>query len=176
MCESRATLIWVSSLWWRAFFWELMPSYPSLPVLSSWRSRGTPDVLLHIGRSVSKKVMRPCRYQRGAWITLSGVMNKRLIPCFSIFMLSWGFFWGKWWCLLEFNCRFSQTSLSLLANNFISKRNAVFISSSSFAPFLDSCPFRGWEGKFLGAEWNKVKFFLVGGSGSCNHERESSYQ
>lgn len=74
--------------------------------------------------------------------------------------------------MLEFSCRFSQTCLSLLEKNFISKINALFTSSSSFAPFLDSCPCRGWEGEFLGLAWNKVRVFLVGGSGSCRLERE----
>lgn len=169
MCESRATLISVgASGEEHPFGISYLPIHP----FQTSHPEGAEAILVYFCTegSVSIEVMRLCRYRRWAWITLGSVMNRRLIPCFPIFMLRWGCFWGRWWYSLEFSCRFSQTSLSLLENNFISKRNAVFISSSSFAPFLGSCPCGGWEGEFLGPTWNKVKFSLVGSSGSLREK------
>lgn len=70
---------------------------------------------------------------------------RRLISSFSGFVL--GVFWDGGVCLFGLDCRFSQTSLSLLAKNVISKRNVIFISSLSFAPLVDYFPYKGWERK-----------------------------
>lgn len=100
---------------------------------------------------------------------------RRLISSFSGFVL--GVFWDGGVCLFGLDCRFSQTSLSLLAKNVISKRNVIFISSLSFAPLVDYFPYKGWERKreFLGLTQNKGKFFLLYGCGNCSYERETSY-
>lgn len=70
---------------------------------------------------------------------------RRLISSFSGFMVGCFLGWGV--CLFGLDCRFSQTSPSLLAKNVISERNVIFISSLSFAPLVDYFPYKGWERK-----------------------------